>query len=192
MRPDDVSRTARLVAAARAIATARGICDDPFARELAGEEALAHAGSIPELIGGIAMRTRYIDDVLRLFATAEERAQVVILGAGLDTRASRLGLADRATFFEIDLPGMLAYKAERLGPRPQVVSMAHDLASGPWLPVLSAHPRFDASAPTCVIALRATDHRPARSRALSGGRDLLPLRGGGARDPSRRSPRSRA
>jgi methyltransferase (TIGR00027 family) len=151
MRPDDVSRTARLVAAARAIATDRGICDDRVARDLAGDEALAHAGSIPPLIDGLAARTRYIDDVARAFASEIERGQVVILGAGLDTRATRLGLGDRVTFFEIDLPGMLAYKAERLGPRPGVVAMAHDLASGPWLPVLSAHPRFDREAPTCVI-----------------------------------------
>ena len=60
----------------------------------------------------ISYRTRYFDDYLR---GEMERgvAQVVLLGAGLDTRSLRLG-HPAVAFFEIDQREVLAYKQQQL------------------------------------------------------------------------------
>lgn len=109
-----------LVAAYRGRATARAsrVCDDPWAERLAGEEgpaltarfdaAFAHA----EL--WIALRTAEIDEQVRRFTRGHARAsQVVILGAGLDTRAARLA-EPGVRFFEVDHAHTQAAKRERL------------------------------------------------------------------------------
>jgi methyltransferase (TIGR00027 family) len=58
-------------------------------------------------------RTRFIDDAL---ASALEQGvrQVACLGAGFDTRAYRIRGAERARFFELDLPEPQSLKRERL------------------------------------------------------------------------------
>jgi methyltransferase (TIGR00027 family) len=61
---------------------------------------------------GVA-RTRLIDDALR-DALAEGIAQVVILGAGFDSRAYRLRGIEQARVFEVDHPDTLAAKRERV------------------------------------------------------------------------------
>ncbi len=56
-----------------------------------------------------AIRTRLFDDQL-LRACAAGRDQVVLLGAGLDTRAFRLDWPDGVRLFEVDLHGVLDFK----------------------------------------------------------------------------------
>lgn len=63
--------------------------------------------------GAQIMRTRYIDDVVTGLVEGGT-TQVVILGAGLDTRAFRLPVLAGATVLELDLPGTQQYKVERL------------------------------------------------------------------------------
>ena len=59
-------------------------------------------------------RTKYIDQVLTQEAMAGAK-QVVILGAGLDSRAYRFHLQfPQVRFFEVDLPTTLAYKQQRV------------------------------------------------------------------------------
>jgi methyltransferase (TIGR00027 family) len=70
----------------------------------------------PGLWGGMVARKRYADDQV---AEALEAgiAQVVFLGAGLDTRAFRLVVPSGAEAFELDLPANIAYirrQAERV------------------------------------------------------------------------------
>jgi methyltransferase (TIGR00027 family) len=67
--------------------------------------------------GAQVMRTRYIDEVVTALVEGGIR-QVVILGAGLDTRAFRLPVLARATVLELDLPGTQQYKVERVGDVP--------------------------------------------------------------------------
>ncbi len=81
---------------------------------------------MPGSLGGILCRTRYIDDVLR--RTLEQGLdQVVILGAGFDTRAYRIAGMDQVRAFEVDLPGSREAKQERLeqvlGAVPENVSL---------------------------------------------------------------------
>jgi methyltransferase (TIGR00027 family) len=118
------SRTARMVAALRGRASARPqpLCDDPWALALAGEEgeALADAFSpnFPAFELWMAVRTAYLDQYVRHFtASPQDFTQVVILGAGLDTRAARLARPG-VTFFEVDHPATQADKRARVDTLP--------------------------------------------------------------------------
>ncbi|MDX2545372.1 SAM-dependent methyltransferase [Streptomyces sp. WI04-05B] len=64
----------------------------------------------------VVLRTRFFDDHL-LAATAHGVRQVVLLAAGLDTRAYRLAWPDGVSVFELDLPGVLDFKRRVLAPR---------------------------------------------------------------------------
>ncbi|MFC3960933.1 SAM-dependent methyltransferase [Nocardia jiangsuensis] len=57
---------------------------------------------------------RLVDDRIRAGLAAGLR-QIVLLGAGLDTRAYRMGLPGDAVIFEIDLPETFAFKEPVLG-----------------------------------------------------------------------------
>jgi methyltransferase (TIGR00027 family) len=61
----------------------------------------------------IALRTAAIDDIVRE-AVGTGADQVVILGAGLDSRALRLSELRGMPVYEIDRPASLRYKADRL------------------------------------------------------------------------------
>ena len=63
--------------------------------------------------GGVLCRKRYIDDKT-LEALSEGINAVVILGAGLDTRAYRLAAVKAIPVFEVDLPENIKYKRARL------------------------------------------------------------------------------
>lgn len=64
------------------------------------------------LWGSMLCRKRYIDDLLR--ASINTLDAVVILGAGLDTRAYRLAELATRPVFEVDLPENIAYKRQKL------------------------------------------------------------------------------
>lgn len=67
----------------------------------------------PGAMGNLYCRTRAIDDAL-LAALAEGIEQVVILGAGFDTRAYRIPGIERTCAFELDLPAPQRLKKARL------------------------------------------------------------------------------
>jgi methyltransferase (TIGR00027 family) len=106
----------------------RGAPGGPFAR------AFAAALDTPPLSTAsfVPVRHRVIDDQLRRELTAGAE-QVVILGAGLDSRAYRLGAAGRdVPFFEVDHPTVSRTKREIVravvGAAPHVRFVAVDLA----------------------------------------------------------------
>lgn len=68
---------------------------------------------MPGTLGAILCRTRYLDDVLRR-SLEQGLEQLVILGAGFDTRAYRIAGVDRIQVFELDLPGSVKLKQIRL------------------------------------------------------------------------------
>jgi methyltransferase (TIGR00027 family) len=68
---------------------------------------------MPGTLGAILCRTRYIDDVLRR-SLEEGIDQLVILGAGLDSRAYRIAGMDQVRVFEVDLPGARKLKQIRV------------------------------------------------------------------------------
>ena len=159
---DDVSRTARLVAACRALDDGLILRRDVHAAALAGDEALAHARALPGLVAGIAARTRWLDDHLEAFRPA----QVVLVGAGLDTRAHRLDLPG-ARFFELDLPGMLAYKRQAVGVPSHVRLVAADLRHERVSAALAGEATWDPSAATCVVWEGVSYYLPAGAVAAA-------------------------
>ena len=114
----EASRTARMVACFRGRASAAhpGICDDPWALRLGGEDgahdAQRYERAHPHMVLYMALRTAFFDDAVRAGA-ADGIRQVILLGAGLDTRAARLGRPGLA-FFEVDRPESQRDKRERL------------------------------------------------------------------------------
>lgn len=120
--PTGVERTALGVAAVRAAESRRAdrLFDDPYAEAFLAAapgtfdiEQRAGAGEMASWGAAFSSyavtRTRFFDDYL-LAATAGGMGQVVLLAAGLDTRAFRLPWPDDVRLFELDLPDVLAFK----------------------------------------------------------------------------------
>jgi methyltransferase (TIGR00027 family) len=91
------------------------IVDDPHAAALAGSDGEADARRYveahPAMPLYMALRTAALDDEVRA-AIGRGVQQIVILGAGLDTRAARLSHAG-VRFFEVDQPESQADKRAR-------------------------------------------------------------------------------
>jgi methyltransferase (TIGR00027 family) len=110
----DVSRTAIGVARLRALESRRPdrLFDDPYAAAFV-PEGTADAATDSVFRQHVAVRTRFYDDYL---LTSGCR-QVVLLAAGLDTRAFRLPWPPGIRLFELDLPELVAYKEDVLASR---------------------------------------------------------------------------
>jgi len=135
MEEGRASRSAAWVTTCRALAgvlpPGEAICDDPDAQRLASglpalvsplfrarpDLAWAVLRRIPPIalsLYWIQMRTRQLDDTLRAFA-GRAGDQVVLLGAGYDSRASRLRTSlPGVRFFEVDHGATQAAKRRRL------------------------------------------------------------------------------
>lgn len=113
------SRTAMMVAAYRARATRRpdAICKDEWASALGGalglELSVAFDRHVPHMELWIALRTAWLDRQIERLCSGHGFDQVVILGAGFDTRAARLARTN-ARFFEVDHPATQAEKRTQL------------------------------------------------------------------------------
>jgi methyltransferase (TIGR00027 family) len=151
--------TARWIAAVRAQESRRPdrLFDDPWAARLAGADGeqwlRARAGS-PALVV-MTIRARFFDDFLQRVTAGEGIKQVVLVAAGLDTRAYRLGWPARARVFEFDQPEVLVRKQEILdsaGAKPGCARLpiGVDLADQWAIPLLDAG--FDPEAPSCWLA----------------------------------------
>ncbi|MET9629517.1 SAM-dependent methyltransferase [Lentzea sp. NPDC006480] len=150
-----VSRTALWVASMRATEAARPdrLHDDPLAAAVVASAA-ASAQSIPPAPPGaaefMAIRTRFYDDFL-----AAAPLQIVVLAAGLDARAFRLPWPSGTRVFELDLPELLAFKAELIAATSLVAACTRvvvpvDLRDD-WATVLSAA-GFSPAQPTAWVA----------------------------------------
>jgi methyltransferase (TIGR00027 family) len=116
-----VSKTAVGVARIRAGESARPdrLFDDPYAAAFVAAMPQAYADEVarrraPGSLGAVlalhvVVRTRFYDDYLIAAAAAGCR-QVVLVAAGLDTRAFRLDWPDGVRLFELDLPSVQAFK----------------------------------------------------------------------------------
>jgi methyltransferase (TIGR00027 family) len=175
MKEDKASKTAQYMALFRAIETARPSGDrlfgDPYAISFLGQgyKKVAQLSRIPPIrllvnkiiqnkipgafSSGIA-RTKYIDDLLQ-YSINHGVKQILILGAGFDTRGLRLGFLRNVPVIEIDHPNTALRKVNalksRLGKLPDNIvyhqldfnkESLDDLAS--WNPI-------DFSKPTTII-----------------------------------------
>ena len=127
MKQNQSSQSALGVALFRAIESqkleARRICYDPYARAFIPTvsyilvKLIVDSGIYerlgPGAVGFITVRERYIDDYLKTGLT-EGLDQVVLLGAGFDTRAYRIPGIEKTRVFEVDHPATQAVKLTRL------------------------------------------------------------------------------
>ncbi len=181
---DRSSRTAEHVALFRALETVRpggGLFRDPPARRLLPRRhrTVIALSRLPGVHGALVryidrrwsggprasavVRTRLIDEWLAGALTAPGGArQVVLLGAGFDSRAHRA--PPGATYFEVDHPATQATKRRRLGraARPGVVFAPADLAADDLGAVLRAA-GFDPALRTVVIWEGVTNYLDAAS-----------------------------
>lgn len=132
MQADRPSQTAEGIASARARESTRPqdqrLFYDPFARHFLSSRTRfigrypplralfrwRNRRILPGMFGGIVARTRFIDDYL-LACLKKDAQQVVILGAGYDTRAYRFEeVCHRVRVFEVDHPATQQVKKEKL------------------------------------------------------------------------------
>jgi methyltransferase (TIGR00027 family) len=175
MKTDKASRTAQYMALFRALETNRKADDrlftDPFAIYFLerGLRIATRASKIPfvrnyitktiqnripgALSSGLA-RTKYIDDLLQNTIT-DGIKQVVILGAGFDTRASRLEFLKSISTIEIDHPNTSNFKTDILkkhyGKLPENITYCKIDFNKQNLEQLAVQNNFDFTKPTTVI-----------------------------------------
>ena len=109
--------TAHWAAAVRALESKRedALFSDPWAAALAGEPGEAWiAQRSPESVVPMILRTRYFDDFLGRISKQEGLRQIVLVAAGLDTRAFRLAWPAKTRLFELDQPAVLSNKEQVL------------------------------------------------------------------------------
>jgi methyltransferase (TIGR00027 family) len=90
---------------------------DPFAARLAGERGVAILRTMPHanvLRLGMAIRTRFIDELLLGALATNPIATVLSVGCGLDTRPWRLELSPDLRWIEIDFADVLDYKDQHM------------------------------------------------------------------------------
>jgi len=128
MRSKQSSLTAAGIAIVRAVESEKPaderICNDPFARQFVNPWFFTFTRFFidsgyaewrgPGVNGFIVARERYIDDALTRFLQ-DGLEQLVILGAGFDSRAYRRpGLPGKVKIFEVDHPATQSEKLSRL------------------------------------------------------------------------------
>jgi len=189
-----VGSTALFVAAARALEAQKpdAVAVDPFAeifcRAVGGQWADVLDGAAPEhalksefgadFVNFQGVRTKYFDTYFTKAAAAGVR-QIVLLAAGLDSRAYRLDWPAETVVFELDQPQVLDFKRATLaGVRPTANrrEVAVDLR-GDW-PRALLERGFDPSSPSAWIAEGLLIYLPATAQvALFAGIDALSAAG---------------
>jgi methyltransferase (TIGR00027 family)/uncharacterized protein (TIGR02246 family) len=159
-----VGNTARWIAASRAKESelALPLFSDPYARELAGEAgfelqrhmraAMGAAGDGPDLY--LSIRTKFLDDAVVEAVRARKLRQLVILAAGMDTRAFRIPWPSGVTVYEVDRDEIFDHKEAvllRAGASPSCDRhvVRADLA-GAWTPALLSA-GFDRGKPAAFL-----------------------------------------
>ena len=166
----EASRTAAYMALFRALETRKrgALFGDPYAERFLPRRLRAAArfpGASryidrrwPGARTSAVARTRAIDDLL---AEARPR-QVVLLGAGYDTRALRLPALAGVPVFELDQAPLLALKEARVPGRAGLRRVPVDFARDELLPTLAAA-GFDRAAPAALVWEGVTNYLTAEA-----------------------------
>jgi len=104
------------------------VCQDPFAIHFLSREMVAilndrqrlndlaneNARKFPGINGAVVARTRFMDETVQKYVE-EGVGQIIILGAGYDSRAYRIeGIRERVTVFEMDHPLTQQIKTKKI------------------------------------------------------------------------------
>ena len=109
---------------------------------------------LPQLKDMVLTRSQHIDELLQ---QVPDLKQVVLAGAGLDMRSiSHAAELPDVTFFEVDLPEMIAERERVTKFLPEEFSDRRVLLSADFkvddlAQVIGQHPRFDSTVPTVII-----------------------------------------
>lgn len=177
-----VSRTAEVVALFRALETVgpAPVIRDPFARRFlsrryAAVVQLARIGPLRRALLAYAdrrapgartsavARTAVLDVAVR-DALAGGARQLVILGAGFDSRAHRMPELADVRVYEVDRHATQAYKCARIAPRPNVTYVGVDFLRDDVATAL-ARAGWDAAARTFVLWEGVTNYLGAQAVA---------------------------
>lgn len=187
-----VGSTALFVAASRALEARKPepLAVDPYAevfcRAVGGDWAALFDGEVPDhilhspfgehFVDFQGARTRYFDAYFAAASSAGVR-QIVLLAAGLDSRAYRLPWPDGTVVYELDQPQVLEFKRQVLAdrganPAADRREVAVDLRED-WPAALTAA-GFDPGRPTAWLAEGLLMYLPATAQeALFAGIDAL-------------------
>jgi methyltransferase (TIGR00027 family) len=116
---EHISDTARWVAVYRAMETERpdALFHDPFAAKLAGDRGQTIVDGMKQgrsIAWAMIVRTAVFDEIILNRIRTGQVDVVLNLAAGLDARAWRMPLPATLRWIDVDLPGILDYKAEML------------------------------------------------------------------------------
>lgn len=110
--------------------------------------------TLPQLKDMVLTRTQHIDELIR---QVPDLKQVILAGAGLDMRSIQhaADLPD-VTFFEVDLPEMIAERQRVTKFLPQEFSdrrvmLSADFKVDDVAELIGKHPRFDSTVPTVIV-----------------------------------------
>lgn len=111
------------------------ILGDPFAQELVGRinydwrETTITARSAPQVV----VRTAYLDNLARQFLAVHDRATVLHVGCGLDSRAFRLNPGPGVQWYDIDYPDVIALREKLYPARQNYHLMPASVTEPEWL-----------------------------------------------------------
>lgn len=157
---NSLGSTAIWTAAARAYESKREerLFDDPWAAALAGPEGAVWAANRPaDSLAPIILRIRFFDDFLQCVSRDNAIRQVVLMAAGLDTRAYRLPWPAGTSVFELDQPAVLQWKEQILhSAGAKTICARHSIAAdltGQWKEAL-IEAGFEPGKPSVLVVRR--------------------------------------
>lgn len=94
---------------------------------------------------GVAIRSRYFDEMAKSFIAKRPNPVVVIVGCGLDSRRERLGdMADLADFYQLDIPEVIRIRERLLPADGNEIFIAASMLETLWMDELrQIHPKGD-------------------------------------------------
>jgi O-methyltransferase involved in polyketide biosynthesis len=145
-----LGETALLTLYARALdsRSPRTILDDSGADRIAAgiDYDFAGLGLVTSVVCQAALRTKMLDDRVRMFVASHPDAVVVDLGAGLDDGMSRVEPPASVDWYSVDLPGVIAVRDSVVPANAQAHSVPQSLTGGHWPDAIPA------GQPTMLIA----------------------------------------
>jgi O-methyltransferase involved in polyketide biosynthesis len=112
----------------------------PFLGDPTAEEILTKIGYDPaqfpmpaSSVTDIALRAKKLDDIVRRFVAQHPDAVVLDLGAGLDSRMSRVAPPAGIDWYDVDFPEVVALRAEAMGHEIRANDVPADLTDPGWL-----------------------------------------------------------
>jgi O-methyltransferase involved in polyketide biosynthesis len=118
---------------------------DPHAAEMVAKidyDFSRYEGAVASSVG-VAIRSRYFDEITSDFIWKHSNPIIVNIGCGLDTRYHRLGddITGNAVFYELDLPEAMELRANLLPPAHNDIYLKGSMFETDWMDRLKeAHP----------------------------------------------------